>query len=158
MNEDDKKKFGWKSEFSMGQYDFERLHEMLKLINNFSYFLEIGEYGTLRRLYSLLLTFYDDIRPTLVRADKEKAADIDKKFESIKQIIYKADKINNNFRINMASESGAVLTPKIIIEAKNQLLKLKREILDIKQDIGLGLVLEKMQSAKDMLGAGLGVR
>lgn len=163
MIEMEKQKIGgYKSEFSMGELDFQRLHEILKMINYCSFYLGNGKYEYMKSLYSILTVFYDDIRPTFARSDEEKVKKIDKKIVEIGKKVDRADmsfhNLVNKKKMYYDPLANDIVSPnKLISEATKELMELKREILDIKQSIGLGLILEKMFTQKDLLAKGLGV-
>ena len=132
------KKGKYAAEFSMGEFDYQRFHEILQLadklrieiLNNFG-----KDAKMIRAYYSVLDTFYVNIHFLVV--DRER-------FEKMRKEI---ENLMNEWEKKNAKENR--LTYPVTLVKK--LLDFHKELLYIKQIVGLGIKVQRVESLKKKL-------
>ena len=135
------------SEYSMGQLDFIRFNEWLKFIETWSAAINSTTEPTLemvQHLFSGLVNLYDNWRPII--AIKPTTDKLDTKIE-------KAKKIKRIWENN--AKTGMPTSLKIKRDIIDLLGEIKRELMNIKQVIGLGILLKKNMSTKEKIKVGM---
>jgi len=132
----------FRSEFSMGQLDFERMHQILLDLDNYAYYVGIydrNSLGFLDDYYSLLKVLYRNMAPLMSETLRDK---YNKRFEEAKLAIQES----------YSKSIGG----KIFIKANIKLEKIHNELLETRQFIGLGITVSRRQQAsgkmKNLLG------
>lgn len=135
------------SEYSMGSLDFERYNQWLKFVEQWSSEINCVHIPTLdmvQHLYSGLNILYDSWRPII--AQPKIAKEIDEKFNQVR----------DRKRIwEKRVEEGTQPPKAFIIKIVDLLMEIKRKIMDIKQVIGLGIVVKKNMSSREKILAGM---
>jgi len=135
------------SEFSMGSLDFERYNEWLKFIEHWSAQINSTSNPTLemvQHLFAGLVNLYDSWRPIIVSTTiRDK---LDQKFKEIEK---QKRTWENLYKSNIP------INPKLIFEVVNKLGEIKRELMEIKQVIGLGIVVKKVLTTKQKIKSGI---
>jgi len=139
----------FKSEFSMGQLDFERYHEMLMVMDRVASRARMFESDSIIPFYSILKELYKNWRP-IVFETKRKT--IDASFEKVDKDIIK-------WRNDQSRRFGNPNSPmaSFPIEILKGLEDIQTDILEIKQVIGLGIRVEKDLTPKKRWERALGV-
>jgi len=136
------------SEYSMGQFDFERYNQWLKYIEHWSSEINsvfIPTLDMIQHLYSGLNILYDSWRPLI--ASKGITTDIDAAFEFAKE----------KKRIwEKGVHSGIIPSDKFIHILTDKLMHIKRELMRMKQVLGLGILVKRNLDIKDKIRAGMG--
>lgn len=136
------------SEYSMGQFDFERYNKWLEYIERWSAEINsvhLPSLDMIQHLYSGLNVLYDNWRPIIAVATITEK--IDAAFESAKE---KKRVWEGNIKI------GTTPTDKFILDLIDILMDIKRKLMDIKQIIGLGIMVKRNLSTEDKIKAGMG--
>lgn len=137
----------YKSEFSMGQYDFERINGTLIKVDLYSAMVNSADTPQLElmQLYlAELINLYDNFRPII--AAKNFTDELD---GSIKEAI-------KNKRIWENSKISGVQINKVRINKFVDLCRaIKTKLYDIKQKIGLGIIVKKAMDTKEKIKIGV---
>lgn len=142
------KKPAFKSEFSMGMYDFQRFHDMLRVADSFAFRVARGEYGEMKNLFAVLNTLYANWKPILYRSGIVK--DTDLLFEELQKDIARSEKIQMTNKMFFSP-----MPNHFIVRTANKLLKLHREVMTIKQWVGLGIQVKGEMSKRKMIKLGM---
>lgn len=128
----------WRAEISMGIYDYQRYHNLLKLADEYALRVLDKDVEVIRPYYSTLFLFYLNIRPLLfMRVDEnlqQTIKDIELEFESWSK------KEKENLR--------ARFFPEILAR---KLLDFHGTLLILKQMVGLGIKVEREETFKQKL-------
>ena len=137
----------YKSEFSMGQLDFQRINDTLVKVDLYSAMANSSEVPTLELMQvylAELINLYDNFRPLLATATITDAVD-----EAIKGAIrYK--RIWENTR-----SAGGQMNKVLIIKFVDLVKEIKTKLYDIKQHIGLGIMVKKAMDTKEKIRRGI---
>jgi len=121
------------SQFSMGQYDFERYNEIFKKADEAGTQVWLGNNSAIKLYYAPLYQFYIQIKNIIL--DREMLEDLSKIIEKdIKTID------------GLASQGSEY--SQVIPRLKNNIKIWAEKLYDIKQKIGLGIELNKILSEK----------
>jgi hypothetical protein len=123
------------SDFSMGIFDFERYHEILKAIDDFGYNIRIGRYEFLRHYFSALYGLYLNFRPVLSGFDSK---DLDERFDAVRGSLE-----------TIQSSTNMIKKRKLARELEN----IHMYLLEVKQLKGLGILMSKDVTPEDRLEA-----
>ncbi len=135
------------SEYSMGSLDFDRYNQWLKYIETWSAEINSVPFPTLdmiQHLYSGLDVLYDNWRPLIAVA--RITGEIDKKIGDAKE----KKRIWEN-----SLKAGIAPTDKFILGTVDILMEIKRKLMNIKQSIGLGIVVKKNMNIKEKISRGM---
>ncbi len=135
------------SEYSMGQLDFIRYNEWLKYVEMYSAEINSTTEPTLemvQHFFSGLVNLYDNWRPII--ALKPVVESLDKMIEDAK---LKKRLWENNQKSSMP-------TPlKLKREIIDILGNMKRKLMEVKQIIGLGIILKRNMSGREKIDMGM---
>ncbi|MEM5871275.1 MAG: hypothetical protein QW051_00210 [Candidatus Aenigmatarchaeota archaeon] len=128
----------WRAEISMGIYDYQRYHNILKLADELALKVLDKDRTAIRSYYSTLFLFYLNIRPLFfTRLD-----------EKLKMLI---DEIENEF-IKWEEKEKTSLKIKFFPDVlARKLLYFHGILLILKQQVGLGIKVEREESFKQKL-------
>jgi len=136
------------SEYSMGQFDFERYNQWLKYIEHWSSEINsvyIPTLDMIQHLYSGLNILYDSWRPLI--AVKNITEEIDNAFE------FARDKK----RIwEKSIHSGLTPSDNFVHILTDKLMEIKRRLMGMKQVLGLGIMVKRNFNITDKIKAGMG--
>jgi hypothetical protein len=138
-----------KSEFSMGQLDFERFHEMLQVLDKVAVRARMFESDSVIPFYSILKELYKNWRPIVFITKRQK---IDETFDIVEREIIEWR--NAQARKFGGANSKMASFP---IHILRKLEDIQTDILEIKQVIGLGIKVEKDLTQKKKWERALGV-
>lgn len=138
----------FKSEYSMGQYDFIRLDKILTLMDEYAIQVQLFNPDSLLLFYGILWELYKNFRSILFESIRTK---FEKQFSQIRKDVY--DEVS---RLNSLRNKGVVM-PVISISIMDELDKIQMDLLEIRQIIGLGITVEKIESMKTKLERAMGV-
>lgn len=129
------------SEYSMGQYDFERYHQLLIMADFLADQVLNKNVLAIKPFYAKLITLYSNFRALVYNKGKWE--------------VYKKDceKLMNEWGKKSFSE-GKNLFP---VTLANKLIEFWQELLLLKQIIGLGSVVRKNESLRTKLNRAAGV-
>lgn len=135
------------SEYSMGALDFGRYNEWLKYIEHWSAEINSTADPTLemvQHLFSGLVNLYDCWRP--IMAVKPVIEQLDKKIKDAKtkKRLWESNR-----------KTGIPTSPAVIRELVDTLNGIKTRLMEIKQYIGLGIVVRKNISIKEKIRKGM---
>lgn len=144
-------KDSWKpkfqSEFSMGEYDFKRFDLWLgraELSSATIQSCEIPELDLVQRYFSELNVLYKCWRSLISSAEMKQDLDT------------KIDESKHKKRIwEQSRNSGTPMNRVVVFELVDLLDDIHTKLLDIKQIIGLGIVVKKVMSTKERIKYGL---
>jgi len=122
----------FKSEFSMGGYDFERYHKMLKVLDNVATRARMFDPNAIIPYHSILKELYINWRPVIYETKKKV---FDKMFEDIEKKI-----------VSWTNESRRVYgTDSFSFPSRiaKDLERIHIELLEVRQLIGLGIEVRK---------------
>ena len=144
-------KSSWKpkftSEYSMGQYDFARLDKTLTQVDNLSAIITSTALPTLEMMqhfFAQLKNLYDNFRPIISNA---------KVVEELAGYIKEGKKRKRIWEGSM--RSGMQVNPVIILEFVDLLDNLKTRLYEIRQIIGLGIVVKRNMTTADKIKQGV---
>lgn len=139
----------FKSEFSMGQLDFERFHEMLFTMDKVACRARMFESDSLVPFYSVLYELYKNFRPIVFETKRKSLDDM---FDTVKRdiIIWRNSQVRRLGNPNSSMSSFP-------LEILNLLEKIQTDVLEIKQVIGLGIKVEKDLTPRKRWERALGV-
>jgi hypothetical protein len=145
MAEEIKPKFLMKSEFSMGQYDFIRYDKILTTMDQLAIEVGMMNVDALKGFHAVLWELYKNFRPIIIDA---KRTDYEKRFREIK------GKINQEISRSrgLEEDSGELTVSDEIID---ELDNLQMDLLEIKQLIGLGIMLGRTYTKEELIAKGL---
>lgn len=134
---------GLQSEFNMGQYWFERYHEILKALDQYIYI--IGNYGPdsmdkLRPCLSTLRVFYNNLQPLM---DDAQILEMDAIFKEVEESVNTSWKFTTRKSMN--------------IKGHKALINLHSGLLRLAQFKGIGLYASKKKDTKEKMGDLLGI-
>lgn len=135
------------SEFSMGELDFLRYNDWLKHLEHFSAIINSSALPSLdivQGFFSALVNLYDSWRPII--AVQKITEELDNAIESAK---------NKKRMWENSIDSGIPFSKKNILYLVDLLNSIKRKILDIKQVIGLGIVVKRNLSVFEKIKIGI---
>jgi hypothetical protein len=138
----------FKLSFSMCQYDFERFNELLKQMDFYAIRVACHDSVSMTPLYSVLWEIYKNFRSIIFESQRKKYED---KFKQVKTLIGSFSTTNQELKaygMNQVSTENTIL--KLLDE-------LQMDLLDIKQIIGLGIMVEKQETSSTKLARALGV-
>ena len=149
MAEEQHNKAIFKSSFSMGQYDFERMNELLKSMDALSIAVGCGDHSCLFPYYYVLWELYKNFRPIIFESERHKYETV---FKRVKNEIEDDIKRNGINKLNglpqMMNIDGMLLA---------SLDEIQMKLLDIRQIIGLGIMVDKQEANSTKLARALGV-
>lgn len=120
----------YKSEWNMATYDFSRFHTLFCLADQFNIELLMNK-NKIKEMFSVIETIYANMRPLLF--DKSPVQkEIDEMSDNIR------DKLNLYSRVSKNGRNN-----KLISEISELEIKMYRELLNIKQLVGLGIPIRK---------------
>lgn len=132
----EEKKIGfakYKSQFSMGGYDFERFHKILSEADKYGVLVWNGWDGAIKPYFSLLKQFYKNIR--MIVGERE---EIDKMCE----------RLGNKIDLFVAYKNKGKNYGYILKDILKDLEKFSDKIYEMKQWCGLGIEINKVMSLK----------
>jgi len=129
------------SEYSMGQYDFERYHQLLIMADFLADQVLNKNVLAIKPFYAKLITLYSNFRPLVYNKGK---------WEVYKK---ESERLMNEWGKTSAKE-GKNLFP---VTLANKLIEFWQELLLLKQIIGLGSVVRKNESLRTKLNRAAGV-
>jgi hypothetical protein len=135
----------------MGEYDFERFHEILKSIDATGF--EVRKKPTIenmRRYHSLMWQLYTSWKSIIGISDI-----FDAEFARVDMILFNIESDIEKAEISRERGRGFSLDGVKILETRNQLIWLNEELYAMKQFVGLGINVSKEKSAKAKLRGGL---
>lgn len=143
---DERYEHGWKpnmkSEFSMGMLDFQRYDMILRSIDEMSIQVSMSNPQALIPFYAALWDLYKNFRPVLIPIAMEK---YDKQFNEVKNLVY------NEMNVSNDANDSCSISQEIIEKLDN----LHIDLLQMRQIIGLGIVLTQDLSFEERLRKGL---
>lgn len=139
----EKGKHRFKSEFSMGELDFQRFDTLLKFIDAYSFRLRMGHYQYMKHLYSLLCILYNYWKPVLY--DSNEVIEIDTIIDELEISLPIAEKV-------LEDETEPTV---FINKISTKVLSLHKKIMNLKQDVGLGIVVKSEMSNRKMIKLGV---
>ncbi len=135
------------SEFSMGSHDFERYNDWLKYVEHWSAEINSTEAPTLemvQHLFAGLVNLYDSWRPII-------AIPI-----IVERLDEKVNEAKKKKRVwERLSKTNIPINPNLILQLVDILGEIKTKLMDIKQKIGLGIVVKKNLTTKQKIKAGI---
>lgn len=144
-------KFNWKpryfSEFSMGELDFQRHHICLSKCDEVASWVNSTHLPSLelmQQYLAALTNLHDNIRP-IIASDKIKE-DFDTK---IKEGVKMKRAWENEFNQNIPR------SPRKIIDFVDLCNELKKDLYDIRQKVGLGIVVRKNMDTRERIKMGM---
>lgn len=139
----------FKSEFSMGQYDFERFNKLLYNMDEYAVRVACSDFTALIPLFSVLWEIYKNFQPIIFETEREYYK---KQFKSVRiNIDSELNRIAYNKRNSMYSDLS--ISRSLLFK----LDKLQMDMLQIKQIIGLGISVQKQEVFKTKIERALGV-
>jgi hypothetical protein len=151
MDEQNTSENHWKakfvSEFSMGQFDFVRIDTTLKAVDECAAMVTSVDYPSLdlmQRYLAHLKNLYDNFKP--IMAYKPVQDELDKKIELAKKM---------KRRWETSTRSGINYSPLQILAFVDLLDDLKRRLYEIKQVIGLGIIVKRNMTTKEKIKQGV---
>jgi hypothetical protein len=123
----------YRSQFSMGALDFERLHKILQAMDLYGAYVWNEEEEAIRPFFALCKQFYKNIRHMVI--DKK---GMDAKFKSVKI------RITNIEMLRTQRKNYQFLLPEVF----DGLDEISDKIYELKQWLGLGIEIEKVLSQK----------
>lgn len=147
MPEEQQRKALFKAQFSMGQYDYERFNEILKAMDEYAIKVQNFESDAFQTFYGILWELYKNFRPILFDTVREK---FDKEFKDVRTKMLEELRKNNIFVI----QGMQYAFDKTLIEDFD---RIQMDLLEIKQIIGLGIAVDKVEELKTKLERVLGV-
>jgi hypothetical protein len=138
----------WIAQFSMGQMDYIRLDEILKTLNNTSVEILMHDVKAIIPFSSQLRTFYANLKPLMSKDDIKK---YDNNFQKLRKFI-NSGFIKGGFQRTASDEGETITIPEQFFE---DLFTLYEELLQIKQEIGLGTEMKRLRSPEDKIRSGL---
>lgn len=137
--DDNKQNVQYKSEYNMGQFYFERYHEILKDLDRLAFFVGKAKYD--RQYFPYVTDFLAALR---VLFNNLQAPMEDSKRQEIIGLFKAAELgIGETF----TKSKGNKIFPK----GMNQLLRLHQYLLELMQYMGLGIIVSKKQSPRKKL-------
>lgn len=121
-----------KAEFSMGAKDYERFDKILEKMADVQYSFFQGDIQSIKPFYSITKVFYKAFRAAIKGADKEK---LDKRFKALRRI-----------------QSGNVIPSDF-----ETLEYLSDDVMELRQKMGMGIVIVKEISQRQKIRAPLGL-
>ncbi|MEM2355657.1 MAG: hypothetical protein QXO00_04995 [Candidatus Bathyarchaeia archaeon] len=128
----------WRAEVSMGVYDYQRYHNILKLADEYSLRVLNKDREAIRPYFSTLFLFYLNIRPLFFTRLDEKLKIIIKEIEA--EFNEWEEKEKNNLKVKFFPDALA-----------RKLLHFHGVLLILKQQVGLGIKVEREESFKQKL-------
>lgn len=136
------------SEYSMGALDFERYNGWLKFIEHWSAEINstpIPNLDMIQHLFSGLDILYDNWRPLIGVATITQ--NIDKKVNEAKE---------KKRRWENLVKAGIAPPDKFVLDTVDILMEIKRKLMNMKQSVGLGIIVKRNMSIKEKIRAGMG--
>jgi|SRR3990172_11879734 len=136
------------SEYSMGQFDFERYNKSLQYTEHWSSEINsvyIPTLDMIQHLYSGLNILYDSWRPLISVQIITKEIDDAFEFTKDKKRIWEK-----------SVRSGTTVTDNFIHILTDKLMDIKRRLMGMKQVLGLGIIVKRNFTIKDKIKAGMG--
>lgn len=130
-------------EYSMGQYDYERYHQLLIMADFLADQVLNKNVHAIKPFYSKLVTIYSNFRPVVYQTYR-------KKYETLQN---ECDRLIKEWGIKGYDE-GKNLFPVSLAE---KLIEFWQELLVLKQLIGLGSIVKKEESQKTKLDRAAGL-
>ena len=127
-----KGKHVYTSQFSMGQLDFERFHEILKICDEYGMRYDAGERDAVVRYYAALRRFYVNIKSIVINTKE-----IDEKMEIVRKSIKRIAAATN--KSSMDNEFHNV---------EKMIAELEEIVYKTKQMTGLGIEVNRYMSEK----------
>lgn len=146
----EKKKWqpNYKAEFSMGELIYIRLSKEQEAIDNASWQVGRGNYNYIKELYSLLRTFFGNLKPPLRRCKPALAENITKRLKEMNKKVVKAELLLLRDNTALATQQ---INNKEVGKIANELLELKDDIYDVPQQVGMGIVLERQSTDEERI-------
>lgn len=146
-----------KAEFSMGILDYERYDANLKAIDNYSIAsLQSADYMT--PWYGAIRQFWRQLRAVLLSIDSNDiVVEYDDKFETIQLKIAGYMLTYNTIKARNPNQEIDFLNDENYMGIIKELGKLNEDMMFLKQNVGLGIVLRKDESFEKRLKRGLGL-
>ena len=135
------------SQYSMGELDFLRYNEWLKLTEHWSAMINSTANPTLemtQNLFACLVNIYDSWRPII--AVPSVAKEIDNKIDEAKK---------KKRMWERANESGMPFNRNNVMNLVDLLNSIKTKLYDIKQIIGLGIIVKRNLSIREKIKMGI---
>jgi len=148
MPEEDKKtkfKAGYKSEFSMGQLDFERFHEILRTLDYIAIEVRARNKDYIIRYYTILKELFINMRPLMYETVKK---EFKGQFKEVEEMM------DGKYLYLLIDPDDDETFP---LDLARKLENIHIELLEIRQKIGLGVpaTREETTAAKFKRGFGL---
>jgi len=147
MPEEKHQKAIFKAQFSMGQYDYERYDEILKAMDEYAIKVQNFETDAFLTFYGILWELYKNFRPILFDSLRIK---FEERFKQVREKLLEELKKYNVF----ASQGVQYRVDTILIRDFDTI---QMDLLEIKQIIGLGIAVDKVEELKTKLERVMGV-
>lgn len=136
-----------KSEYSMGMFDFERYNTLLQYADAYAFHVKSGNYKFMRNFHAILSTLFYNFKPIMYESKEVLAME--------QHIKYLDTKIPRCERIISSSSNSQKFMNKYVLETLDILFTLHKNILEIKQKIGLGIATKTDMSKRKLMKIGL---
>ena len=124
----------YKAEFSMGMLDYNRWHKLLVILDELAILVQEDEIGVILKYFSVLHQLYINLRSVMYPPIRK---DYDIKINKIKELI-------NDWK----SQQSPKKFPQTLVD---KLLDLHKDLLESKQKMGLGIIMEREESVSERL-------
>ena len=142
MAEEEKEVFDiYKAEYSMGQLDYNRYHQLLVAADELAIRVMMDEIQAIRQYASLLIQLYVNLKPLIYKNNHEKWEEQRTEITDLLQ--------------HWKKEGG--MQQKFPVRLKELLLKFHEDLLEIKQRVGLGVIMEREDSQSERLSKASGL-
>lgn len=131
----------YKAEYSMGQLDYNRYHKLLIAADELAILVMQDDVQAIRQYASLLVQLYVNLKPLIWKHNHKKWEEQRKSIIDLLQ--------------HWKKEGGG--QQKFPIKLKEELLKFHEDLLEIKQRVGLGVVMEREDSQSERLSKASGL-
>src|SRR3990167_385200 len=128
-----------RSEYNMGEYDFERFHQILKIIDEYGFRVKMNDINAIQPYLAAMKQLFINLRCYMVEPTRRLLDDL---FAEIENELYNISRKKSN------------QIPKLLIEA---LEDINIKLIEVKQFIGLGILVSRQFSAKTKLRKAMGV-
>lgn len=135
------------SEYSMGNLDFDRFDKLIRFVEHWSAVInstDVPKLEMIQNFFSGLVNLYDNWRVLIsVKTTKE---DLDKKVKKCRE---------SKRRWESNVKNGMPFSKKSILSLVDDLMAIKTKLMEIKQVIGLGIVVRRNMSTQERIKSGM---
>lgn len=130
----------YKAEFSMGLLDYNRWHKLLVLLDELAILVKEEEIGMIHRYFAVLHQLYINLRSVMYEGTR---VIFDRKIEMIKKLFldWKAQPLPKKF-------------PQTLVDS---LVTFHQDLLEMKQKMGLGIIMERQETYEEKLARASGL-